>query len=90
MKTVRKHSNNQGQRDKQDHGQTELNNILVKKSSLTEINKEGKFTQGFKNWRKIKRKVFQNLGDLEILLIMLTVLKPAQKKRGYFMSFHLV
>ena len=49
MKTVRKHSNTQGQRDKQDHGQTELNNILVKKSSLTEINKEEKFTQGFKN-----------------------------------------
>ena len=32
-----------------DHGQTELNNMVVKKSSLNEINKEGTFTQGFKD-----------------------------------------
>ena len=32
-----------------DHGQTELNNILVNKSALNEINKERTFTQGFKN-----------------------------------------
>ena len=31
------------------HGQTELNNIIVNKSVLNEINKEGAFTQGFKN-----------------------------------------
>ena len=29
--------------------QTELNNILVSKSVLTEINKEGTFAQGFKD-----------------------------------------
>ena len=28
--------------------------MLVKKSSLNEINKEGTFTEGFKDWRKIK------------------------------------
>ena len=32
-----------------DHGQAELNNILGNKSVLNEINKEGTFTQGFKN-----------------------------------------
>ena len=42
-----------------DHGQTEL-----KKNVLNEINKEGAFTQGFKDCRKIKRKVPQNLDDL--------------------------
>ena len=47
-----------------DHGQAELNNILGNKSVLNEINKEGTFTQGFKNWSKIKRKVPQNLDDL--------------------------
>ena len=31
------------------HGQTELNNILVNKSVLNEINKEGILTQGFKD-----------------------------------------
>ena len=45
--------------------------MLVKKSSLNEINKERTFTQGFKDWRKIKRKVSQNLGDLQNLLIKL-------------------
>ena len=47
--------------------------MLVKKNVLNEINKEGKFTQGFKEFRKIKRKVSQNLGDLQNLLIKLTV-----------------
>ena len=32
-----------------DHGQTELNNMLVKRSVLNEINKVGTFTQGFKD-----------------------------------------
>ena len=32
-----------------DHGQTELNNMLVNKSVLNEINEEGTFTQGFKD-----------------------------------------
>ena len=39
-----------------DHGQTELSNMLVKKNVLNEINKEGTFTQGFKDCNKIKRK----------------------------------
>ena len=37
-----------------DHGQTELSNMLVKKSVLNEINKVGTFTQGLKDWRKVK------------------------------------
>ena len=46
-----------------DHGQTELSNMLVKKNVLNEINKEGTFTQGFKDCKKIKRRVFQNLDN---------------------------
>ena len=53
--------------------------MLVKKSSLSEINKEETFTQGFKDWRKIKRKVSQNLGDLQNLLIKLTVKASSEK-----------
>ena len=49
------------------------------------INKEETFTQGFKDCRKIKRKVPQNLDDLQNLL-----LKPAQGKRSYFMSLDLI
>ena len=63
--------------------------MLVKKNVLNEINKKGTFTQGFKDCRKFKRKVSQNLDNLQNLLIKLT-LKPAQRKRGYFMSFHLI
>ena len=55
-----------------DHGQTELSNMLVKKNVLNEINKEGTFTQGFMDCWKIKRKVSQNLDDLQDLLVMLT------------------
>ena len=46
-----------------DQGQTELSNMLLKKNVLNEINKEGTFTQGFKDCKKIKRTVFQNLND---------------------------
>ena len=35
--------------------------MLVKNKVLDEINKEGTLTQGFKDCRKIKRKVSQNL-----------------------------
>ena len=49
----------------------ELNNVLVKKSLLNGINKEGPVIQGFMDWRKIKRKVSQNLADLQNLLINL-------------------
>ena len=54
-----------------DHGQTELRNMLVKKDVLNEINKGGTFTQSLKDCRKIKRKVSQNLDDLQNLLIKL-------------------
>ena len=65
--------------------------MLVNNNVSNEKNKEGSFTQGFKDCMKIKRKISQNLGDLQNLLIKLTVmLKPAQRKCGYFMSFYLV
>ena len=51
---------------------TEKNSQQVKKNVLNEINKEGTFTQGFKDCKKIKRKVSQNLDDLINLLIKLT------------------
>ena len=54
-----------------DHGQTELSKMLVKKNVLNQINKEGTFTQGFKKCRQIKKKVSQNLDDLQNLLIKL-------------------
>ena len=63
--------------------------MLVKKNALNEINKEGTFTQGFKDCRKIKRKVSQNLDDLQNLLINLTV-KASSEKAWLFISFHLV
>ena len=46
--------------------------MLLKKNVLNEINTEGTFTQGFKDCKKIKRKVSQNLDDLQNLLIKLT------------------
>ena len=52
---------------------TQLSNMLVKKNVLNEVNKEGAFTQGFKDCRKIRRKVSENLDDLQNLLIKLTV-----------------
>ena len=45
--------------------------MLVKKNILNEINKEATFPEGFKDCRKIKRKVSQNLDDLQNLLIKL-------------------
>ena len=59
--------------------ETELSNMLVKKNVLNEINKEGIFTQGFKDCRKIKRKVSQNLDDLQNLLINLTAKAISEK-----------
>ena len=46
--------------------------MLVKTNVLNEINKERTFTQAFKDCKKIKRKVPQNLGNLQNLLIKLT------------------
>ena len=53
--------------------------MLVNKNVLHEINKEGTFTQGFKDCRKIKRKVSQNLGDLENFLIKLPIKASSEK-----------
>ena len=52
-------------------GQTEPNNMQVRKNVLNELHKEGTFTQGFNDCRKIKMRVFQNLYDLQNLLIKL-------------------
>ena len=62
-----------------DYGQTKVTNMLVKKNVLNAINKEETFTQGFKDCRKIKRKVSQNLDDLQNLLIKLTVKASSEK-----------
>ena len=56
-----------------------MSTMLIKKNVLNEINKEGKLTQGFKDCRKIKRKVSQNLDDLQNLLIKLTVKVSSEK-----------
>ena len=44
-----------------------------------DINKEGPLTQGFKDSRKMKRKVSQNFDDLQSLLIKLTVKANSEK-----------
>ena len=51
--------------------------MLLKKNVLNEINKEGTFTQGFKD--EGKRKVSQDLDDLQNLLIKLTVKASSEK-----------
>ena len=61
-----------------DHGETELCNMLVKKNVLNEINKERTFPQGFKDSRKIRRKVSQNLDDLQNLLTLKASSEKAQ------------
>ena len=53
--------------------------MLVQKNVLNAINKEWTFTQGFKDCRKIKRKVSQNLGDLENFLIKLPIKASSEK-----------
>ena len=52
------------------HEQTELSNMLVK-NVLNEISKDGASIQSFKDCRKIKGKVSQNLDDRQNLLITL-------------------
>ena len=44
-----------------------------------DINKEGPLTQGFKDSRKMKRKVSQNFDDLQSLLIKLTIKANSEK-----------
>ena len=53
--------------------------MLVKKNVLIEINKDGTFTQGFKDCRKIKRRVSPNLDYLKNFLIKLTVKANSEK-----------
>ena len=50
--------------------------MLVKKN---EINKEVTITQGFKDCWKIKRKVSQNLDDLQNLLMKFTIKASSDK-----------
>ena len=52
---------------------------MLVKNTLNEIKKGRTFTQDFKNSRKIKRKVSQNLHDLQNLLIKLTVKASSEK-----------
>ena len=60
--------------------------MLVTKNLLNEINQEGTFSQCFNGCRKIKRKVSQNLDDLQNLLIKLTV-KPSSEKAWLLYDF---
>ena len=53
--------------------------MTVRQNLLNEINKEETFTQSFNDCRKIKRKVSQNLDDLQNLLIKLTVKDSSEK-----------
>ena len=53
--------------------------MLLKKNVLNEINNEGAFTRGFKDFRKIKRKVSQDLDNLKNLLIKLTVKASSER-----------
>ena len=53
--------------------------MLVRKNVLNKINKKGAFAQGFNDCTKTKRKVSQNLDNLQNLLIKLTVKVSSQK-----------
>ena len=55
------------------------NKMLAKKNKW--VNDGGKFTQGFKNWREIWRKLYQNLDDFTNLLIKLAVKARVKKAR---------
>ena len=46
--------------------------MLIKRNVSNEINQEGTFTQGFKDYKKIKRKASQNLDDQQNLPKKLT------------------
>ena len=66
-----------------DHRQTELDNMLLKKSVSNDVNRQGTFTQGFKDGRKIKRKVSQNLHDLQNLLIKLESAEKVSAEKAW-------
>ena len=53
--------------------------MLVKKNILNEINKEATFSQGFKDCRKTKREISQNLDDLQNLPIELPAKASSEK-----------
>ena len=59
--------------------------MLVKKNVLNKTNKEGTFAHGFKDCRKIKRKVSQNLEDLQNLLINLTVIVKVSSEKAWLL-----
>ena len=61
--------------------------MLVKKNVLNEINKEETFTQSFIDYNKIKRKVSQNLEDLQYFLIKLTVKQASSEKAWLLYEF---
>ena len=61
--------------------------MLVKKNVLNEINKEETSTQDFIDYNKIKRKVSQNLEDLQYLLIKLTVKQASSEKAWLLYEF---
>ena len=52
---------------------------MLVKNTLNEIKKGRTFTQDSQDSRKIKRKVSQNLDDLQNLLIKLTVKASSEK-----------
>ena len=53
--------------------------MLIKKNVLNAICIKRNISQGFKDCRKIKRKVSQNLGDLENFLIKLPIKASSEK-----------
>ena len=56
-----------------------------KEKCIKWLHKVGTFSQGFKDWRKIKKTAYQNVDDLQKLLAKLTV-----KARAEFMNFSFV
>ena len=62
--------------------------MLVRKNVLNKINKDGTFNQGFNDCRKIKRKVSQNLDDLQNLLIKLTVTVKVSTEKAWLGLFY--
>ena len=60
---------------------------MLVKNVLNETNKEGTFTQNFKDCREIKRKVSQNLYDLQNLQIKLTLKAGSEKAQVLYYEF---
>ena len=62
-----------------DHGQTELNNMLVKRSVLNEKKKVGTYS-GFQGLKEDQRDSILKLDNLQNFLIKLTVKSSAEKE----------